>query len=161
MNDITIRVASPDDAQEILKIYAPYVEKTAITFEYDVPSVKDFRRRIEHTLENYPYIVAECGDEIIGYAYTGSFIGREAYNHSAETSIYVAENSRHGGVGRRLYEAIEEISAAQKITIDNFWKSMARHSYLFIGHSESLFGMDTKFEFLKTPWACLYQKNEK
>lgn len=78
MNDITIRVASPDDAQEILKIYAPYVEKTAITFEYDVPSVKDFRRRIEHTLENYPYIVAECGDEIIGYAYTGSFIGREA-----------------------------------------------------------------------------------
>lgn len=51
--------------------------------------------------------------------------------------------------------------AAQKITIDNFWKSMARHSYLFIGHSESLFGMDTKFEFLKTPWACLYQKNEK
>ncbi|MCI5828992.1 MAG: protein-glutamate O-methyltransferase CheR [Treponema sp.] len=50
--------------------------------------------------------------------------------------------------------------AAQKNTIDNFWKSMAKHSYLFIGHSESLFGMDTKFEFLKTPWACLYQKNE-
>ena len=50
--------------------------------------------------------------------------------------------------------------AAQKNIIDNFWKSMAKHSYLFIGHSESLFGMDTKFEFLKTPWACLYQKNE-
>lgn len=50
--------------------------------------------------------------------------------------------------------------AAQKNTIDNFWKAMAKHSYLFIGHSESLFGMDTKFEFLKTPWACLYQKNE-
>lgn len=50
--------------------------------------------------------------------------------------------------------------AAQKNTIDNFWKSMAKNSYLFIGHSESLFGMDTKFEFLKTPWACLYQKNE-
>ena len=49
---------------------------------------------------------------------------------------------------------------AQKNTIDNFWKSMAKNSYLFIGHSESLFGMDTKFEFLKTPWACLYQKNE-
>ena len=50
---------------------------------------------------------------------------------------------------------------AQKITIDNFWRSMAKHSYLFIGHSESLFGMDTKFEFLKTPWACLYEKNDK
>ena len=51
--------------------------------------------------------------------------------------------------------------AAQKATIDRFWTSMAKHSYLFIGHSESLFGMDTKFEFLKTDWACLYQKNIK
>lgn len=50
--------------------------------------------------------------------------------------------------------------AAQKATIDRFWNSMARNSFLFIGHSESLFGMDTKFEFLKTQWACLYQKNE-
>lgn len=48
---------------------------------------------------------------------------------------------------------------AQKATIDRFWDSMGPHSYLFIGHSESLFGMDTKFEFLKTDWACLYQKN--
>ncbi|MBO4404566.1 MAG: protein-glutamate O-methyltransferase CheR [Treponema sp.] len=51
--------------------------------------------------------------------------------------------------------------AAQKATVDRFWTAMAKQSYLFIGHSESLFGMDTKFEFLKTPWACLYQKNER
>ncbi|MBR6153953.1 MAG: protein-glutamate O-methyltransferase CheR [Treponema sp.] len=50
--------------------------------------------------------------------------------------------------------------AAQKATIDRFYKAMASNSYLFIGHSESLFGMDTKFEFLKTDWACLYQKKE-
>ncbi|HAO31273.1 MAG TPA: chemotaxis protein CheR [Treponema sp.] len=49
---------------------------------------------------------------------------------------------------------------AQKAVIDRFYASMAPHSYLYIGHSESLFGMDTKFEFLKTDWACLYQKNE-
>lgn len=48
---------------------------------------------------------------------------------------------------------------AQKNCIDRFWDAMANKSYLFIGHSESLFGMDTKFEFLKTEWACLYQKN--
>ncbi len=48
---------------------------------------------------------------------------------------------------------------AQLVVLDNFWNSMAPHSYLFIGHSESLFGMKTKFEFLKTDWACLYQKN--
>ena len=48
---------------------------------------------------------------------------------------------------------------AQLVVLNRFWHSMASHSYLFIGHSESLFGMDTKFEFLKTDWACLYQKN--
>ena len=48
---------------------------------------------------------------------------------------------------------------AQLSVINRFWNSMSNKSYLFIGHSESLFGMDTKFEFLKTDWACLYQKN--
>ena len=48
---------------------------------------------------------------------------------------------------------------AQLAVINRFWNSMSPHSYLFIGHSESLFGMNTKFEFLKTQWACLYQKN--
>jgi chemotaxis protein methyltransferase CheR len=49
--------------------------------------------------------------------------------------------------------------AAQKAVIDRFWDAMSPKAYLFIGHSESLFGMKTKFEFLKTDWACLYQKN--
>lgn len=48
--------------------------------------------------------------------------------------------------------------AAQKNVIDHFWDAMGNHAYLFIGHSESLFGMDTKFEFIKTDWACLYGK---
>lgn len=49
---------------------------------------------------------------------------------------------------------------AQLAVIDRFWNSMAKQSYLYIGHSESLFGMKTKFEFLKTQWACLYSKND-
>lgn len=48
--------------------------------------------------------------------------------------------------------------AAQKNVINHFWNAMAPHSYLFIGHSESLFGMETKFDFIKTDWACLYGK---
>ena len=48
---------------------------------------------------------------------------------------------------------------AQLTVINRFWESMAPQSYLFIGHSESLFGMKTQFEFLKTEWACLYKKN--
>ena len=49
--------------------------------------------------------------------------------------------------------------AAQTAVINRFWDSMASKSFLFIGHSESLFGMDTKFEFLKTEWSTLYCKN--
>ena len=49
--------------------------------------------------------------------------------------------------------------AAQLEVINHFWDAMAFKSYLYIGHSESLFGMNTKFEFLKTDWACIYQKN--
>jgi len=51
--------------------------------------------------------------------------------------------------------------AAQKEVIDRFWEAMAPTSYLFIGHSESLFGMETKFEFLRTDWACIYTKEPK
>lgn len=47
---------------------------------------------------------------------------------------------------------------AQKAVIDRFWEAMAHPSYLFIGHSESLFGMQTEFKFLKTDWACIYGK---
>lgn len=49
--------------------------------------------------------------------------------------------------------------AAQSEVVNRFWDAMAQKSYLFIGHSESLFGMNTKFQFLKTDWACIYQKN--
>jgi len=48
---------------------------------------------------------------------------------------------------------------AQTAVMGRFWDAMASKSFLFIGHSESLFGMDTKFEFLKTEWATLYRKN--
>jgi chemotaxis protein methyltransferase CheR len=49
--------------------------------------------------------------------------------------------------------------AAQKATIERFWDAMAAQSFLFIGHSESLFGMNTRFEFVKTDWACFYKKS--
>lgn len=49
---------------------------------------------------------------------------------------------------------------AQKAAVERFWDAMAPRSFLFIGHSESLFGMRTRFEFLKTDWACIYRKNQ-
>lgn len=115
MNDITIRPATPDDAQTLLAIYAPYVTDTAITFEVTVPSVAEFRRRIIHTLSRYPYLVAEFRGVTLGYAYTGPFVGRAAYDWAAETSIYVDKNCRRNGIGRALYEALEAVSRAQHL----------------------------------------------
>lgn len=56
---IDIRVATPEDASALVAIYAPYVEETTITFDYDVPGTEEFVQRIQETLERYPYVVAE------------------------------------------------------------------------------------------------------
>lgn len=114
-NNIQIRTASSDDAKALLEIYTPYVEKTAITFEYDIPTLQEFENRINRTLKNYPYLVAEQNGELLGYAYTGPFVGRAAYGWSAEVSIYLKETKRKMGIGRRLYDALEQISKAQNI----------------------------------------------
>lgn len=116
MNEqLAVRVALPEDAEKILEVYAPYVRKTAITFEYDVPTPDAFRGRIENTLKRYPYLVAERGEEILGYAYIGPFVGRSAYDWAAETSIYLREDMKKLGLGRRLYQAIENVAKAQNI----------------------------------------------
>lgn len=113
--DMKIRTAGVSDAQALLEIYEPYVRNTAITFEYDVPELADFRKRIENTLKKYPYIVAEADGEILGYAYTGAFKERAAYDWSAEVSIYVKKDKRGLGIGGKLYAALEEISRVQHI----------------------------------------------
>ena len=59
MPKFTIRDARLDDADRLLEIYSYYVENTAITFEYDIPSIEDYRSRMKHTTEKYPYLVIE------------------------------------------------------------------------------------------------------
>ena len=110
------RIATPDDAPALLAIYAPYVERTAISFEYDVPSLEEFRRRIADFSRTYPYLIAEdASGHALGYAYTHTFIPRAAYDRCAETTIYLSLESRHQGLGKRLYRALEDISRAQGI----------------------------------------------
>lgn len=112
---IVIRMASQADAEEILAIYAPYVTQTAITFEYEIPLIEEFRGRMRNTLAKYPYLVAEAEGEILGYAYASAFKGRPAYDWSVETSIYVKQD-RHGmGIGKSLYAALEDWLKRQHI----------------------------------------------
>ena len=92
---ITIREATIEDAARLLEIYAYYVEKTVITFEYDVPSLEEFQGRIRHIKERYPYLVIEKDGVIKGYAYAGVFKARAAYDWSCEMTIYL----EHGATG--------------------------------------------------------------
>ena len=110
-----LRIAKLNDAKELIGIYKFYVEKTDITFEYDVPTVKEFEERIRNTLIKYPYIVAEEDEEILGYAYAGAFKGRKAYDWAVETSIYIKHGSRGKGIGTILYNELERYLKMQNI----------------------------------------------
>lgn len=112
-----IRVATVEDAKSIQEIYEPYVEETAITFEYDVPCIDEFRQRITNTLKEYPYLVAVEQERIIGYAYAGSFHSRAAYKHSAEVSIYLCEKWHKKGIGRQLYQELENRLIRQNVFV--------------------------------------------
>ncbi|ABX40674.1 GNAT family N-acetyltransferase [Lachnoclostridium phytofermentans] len=113
--ELVIRMATILDAPKLLEIYAPYVRETAITFEYTVPTVQEFESRIAKILTRYPYLVAEKEGEILGYAYVSSFKERAAYDWAVETTIYINQNQRGSGVGKRLYLKLEEIVKRQNI----------------------------------------------
>jgi L-amino acid N-acyltransferase YncA len=109
---VTIRSATAEDARAIQEIYAPIVEHTFISFEAVVPAVDEMLRRIKGTLTTHPWLVAEEGSKVVGYAYAAPHGERAAYRWSVDTSAYIDEARRGQGIGRLLYMAlIEELVA--------------------------------------------------
>ena len=113
--DLLIRFAKMEDAEELLALYTPYVTDTVITFEYEVPSLEEFKDRMRQTMKKYPYLVAEQNGEILGYSCAGAFKGRAAYDWAVETSIYVDQSLKHRGIGRMLHDALETALREQGI----------------------------------------------
>lgn len=105
---IDIRSARIEDAADLVAIYAPYVEKTAITFEREVPTIEAFASRIEKTLEKFPYLVAVEEGKLLGYAYASTYYARAAYDWTVELSVYIQQDARGKGIGSLLYDALEE-----------------------------------------------------
>lgn len=110
-----LRLAEPSDAENILEIYKPYILNTRITFEYDVPSAEDFRKRVEKICEKYPYILCERDGRLSGYCYASRFMERAAFGWDAELSVYLREEERGKGIGRVLYCAVIEILGLMNI----------------------------------------------
>lgn len=99
-----IRIATPQDAAAIHAIYAPLVVATPISFETEPPSVDEMRRRIEATLPQFPWLVGlDDAGAVNGYVYAGRYKERAAYQWSAEVTVYIREDARGQGVGKRLY----------------------------------------------------------
>jgi phosphinothricin acetyltransferase len=99
----------------LVAIYAPYIQKTAITYEYGIPSTAEFARRIETYSAKYPYLVAELDGIPVGYAYACPLGSRPAFDWAVETAIYIREDCKGLGMGKALYEKLEAILKAMGI----------------------------------------------
>lgn len=110
-----IRLAKESDAAELLAIYAPFVENTVVSFEYEVPSVAEFAGRIASISAKYPYMVCECDGKIIGYAYAHEYGERAAYQWGAEASIYFAPKGQGKGLSNIIYQTLEQFLALQGV----------------------------------------------
>ena len=138
-----IRLATHADLPAILSIYAPYVENTPYTFEYDIPTPESFAARFDAITAQFPWLVWEEGGKVLGYAYGSAPFERAAYRWCAEVSIYLAPEIQGQGIGKKLYLALEEFLKLQGykiifslITAENE-RSLAFHSrlgYTVCGH---------------------------
>lgn len=97
-----------EDAAACAAIYAPHVEDGPTSFEEVAPSADEMAARIEETAAAYPWLVAENGGEVVGFAYACRHRSRPAYRWAVDVSVYVAAGHRREGQGRLLYEALFE-----------------------------------------------------
>ena len=109
----TLRLAVPEDAEQIIGIYSRYVTETAVTFEYDVPTVCEFEERIRKISSSFPWIVCETDSLIVGYAYASYFRERAAFRWSCELSVYVSDEFQGHGIGKVLYRTLLDILRLQ------------------------------------------------
>ena len=103
-----IREATLEDAERLVEIYSHYVLNTAVSFEYEVPTVTEFRERMRNIMKKYPYLVAVKDDLVVGYVYSVANSTREAYSWTAANSIYVDKDYRRQGIGSLLYGELEK-----------------------------------------------------
>lgn len=111
--EFTIRYVRPADAQGALDVYAPYVLHTAASFEYEVPGIAAFSEKVEKISAQYPWLVCEHNNTIVGYAYASTHRDRTAYQWSPEATVYLDERYHRLGIARLLYNALFDILRLQ------------------------------------------------
>lgn len=112
-----IRPVKPSDAEDIASIYNYYIENTVITFEEKKISIDDMEKRIHSYSSEYPYLVYEENNVVIGYCYAAKWRERSAYRYSVETTVYVDEKKHSKGIGTALYNALIKELRKTKIRV--------------------------------------------
>lgn len=108
-----IRIGNLNDIKKIREIYKPYVEETAITFEYVLPDENEFSKRMNHIQKQFPWLVLEYDKEVVAYAYASTFGERAAYQWDVELSIYVSKEFHGRKIGSILYRTLIDVMFAQ------------------------------------------------
>ena len=107
------RFANDDDAAAIASIYAPSVTERATSFELTAPDAAEIRRRVRAVMQQYPWLVCETADGVVGYAYATAHRDRAAYRWSVDASTYISERAHRQGIARDLYTRLFEILVLQ------------------------------------------------
>ena len=107
MSPVSIRPVRPADIAAITRIYAHAVQHGTASFELEPPDLKEMTRRLEAlNAGGFPYLVADAGSDILGYAYAGPYRARPAYRFSVEDSVYIAPDAQRRGLGRVLLDRL-------------------------------------------------------
>ena len=112
-----IRDAKPSDAQAVADIYNHYIRHTIVTFEVDEVTESEMATRIADVQNSYPWLVLEDQGTVIGYAYAARWHHRCAYQHTAESTIYLHPEHTRQGQGTKLYTALLDRIAALPIHV--------------------------------------------
>lgn len=101
-----IRPVKLSDAQTLLDIYNYYVLNTVATFDLEALSLNTFTEKIKSIITDYPFIVYEENNEILGYAYGSKFRPKPAYNQTVESTVYVKHGVHGKQIGTQLYSEL-------------------------------------------------------
>jgi phosphinothricin acetyltransferase len=120
--EVDVRATAPGDLDFIAAIFSHYVINTLITFEETPPTVAQWQERLDDLTEReLPFLVAEAGEEVIGYAYACPWRPKPAYRHTLENTVYLRPDWKGQGVGSKLLGALlsgcAQASARQVIAV--------------------------------------------
>lgn len=158
-----IRQVHIDDAKSLLEIYNYYVLNSVVTFDIEPLSLGAFENKMAKIIAEYPFLVFEENNELLGYAYGSRFRPKPAYKNTVETTVYV-KNGLHGKqIGTKLYKELLQLLKKQNLhaalgvlTLPNdaSVKLHEKFNFMLVGHFK-----EVGFKFGKWLDVGVYQLN--